>query len=327
MSEGRTRETQAFVESKLRTVWQYDYDPHLEELHDLYERAKTQQWNVSTDLDWEREADPAEGVLLPDRVPMAPLPIWGRLDGRQRRALNREFSAFLISQAMHGEQGAMLLCGQLVDAVPDMEGKLYAATQVIDEARHVEVFHRYGKRVARVYPPSRPIKAIIDLLLTTDMWQKKCTGMQVIAESFALGAFRNIRANASDPLLREIVTLTARDEARHVAFGVIYVGDAVKRMAPAERAELEDFTAEALDAMVERRPGLAGGVLSEIFANAGLAPEDADRALREARDAPRGRPAGVVDPLRDLMVPNLERAGLISARVRPRYVEKGLLAA
>jgi hypothetical protein len=83
--------------------------------------------------------------------------------------------------------------------------------------------------------------------------------MQVIAESFALGAFRNIRANASDPLLREIVTLTARDEARHVAFGVIYVGDAVKRMAPAERAELEDFTAEALDAMVERRPGLAGG--------------------------------------------------------------------
>ena len=318
-------DTRDLVQSSLETIWQYDYDPRIEALHDLYERAKLQQWNVSTDLDWDRERDPEDGSFRPDRLEFSRLPIWKRLDDKQRAALNREMSAFTISQAMHGEQGAMLLCGQLVDAVPDMEGKLYASTQVIDEARHVEVFHRYAKRLARIYPPTPGIKGVIDALLTADMWQKKCVGMQVIAESFALGAFRNMKVNAADPLLQDIVSLTAQDEARHVAFGVIYIGATVERMEPAAREELEDFTVTALEGMIGGGAGAAGG-LADVFQNAGVDVADAFRDLPTGRAAPP-RAKGVIDPVRELMVPNLERAALISDRVRPRYVEKGLLPA
>ena len=44
---------------------------------------------------------------------------------------------------MHGEQGALICTAKIVQTVPDVDSKFYAATQVIDEARHVEVYSRY----------------------------------------------------------------------------------------------------------------------------------------------------------------------------------------
>ena len=107
------------------------------------------------------------------------------------------------------------------DTVPDIEGKLYAATQVMDEARHVEVFNKYLNRLDKTYPMDPALKAVIDAVLAPDSWKAKCVGMQVLVESVAMGTFRTMMKASADDLLRDIVTLTARDEARHVAFGII----------------------------------------------------------------------------------------------------------
>ena len=44
---------------------------------------------------------------------------------------------------MHGEQGALICTAKIVETVPWIDAKYYASTQVMDEARHVEVFAKY----------------------------------------------------------------------------------------------------------------------------------------------------------------------------------------
>ncbi len=51
----------------------------------------------------------------------------------------------------------------------------------------------------------------------------KCVGMQVIAESLALGSFQMMKESTGDEVLRTIAGLTAQDEARHVSYGLIYM--------------------------------------------------------------------------------------------------------
>ena len=57
--------------------------------------------------------------------------------------LRLNMNAFMLSQFLHGEQGALIATAKIVQTVPWEEAKFYAANQVADEARHVEVYHRY----------------------------------------------------------------------------------------------------------------------------------------------------------------------------------------
>jgi hypothetical protein len=57
--------------------------------------------------------------------------------------MNHHMNAWMLSQFMHGEQGALLATAQIVNTVPWIEAKFYAGQQVADEARHVEVYRRY----------------------------------------------------------------------------------------------------------------------------------------------------------------------------------------
>ncbi len=175
----------------IKTLWKFDYEPNVKALRDLYEVAKKEQWNAATDIPWHLETDPAQvgEVAGPGGDPLKDFDFIKTLPEDKRIELSKRRSAWTLSQVLHGEQGAMLCAGQLVEVVPDMDGKLYASTQVIDEARHVEVFHRYIKRLDRVYPIMDSVKALLNAVLEADMWQKKCVGRQVIAESLAMGGF------------------------------------------------------------------------------------------------------------------------------------------
>ncbi len=58
---------------------------------------------------------------------------------------------------MHGEQGALICTAQIVETVPWIDAKYYAATQVMDEARHVEVFAKYlDDEAVGALPDQRP---------------------------------------------------------------------------------------------------------------------------------------------------------------------------
>ena len=133
----------------------------------------------------------------------------------------------MLSNFLHGEQGALMVAAQLVNAVPHMDGKFYAATQTLDEARHVEVFAAYIRKLDEVYPIAPGLKQLLDNVLAADDWKKKAVGMQVVAEGLALYSFRDMRNQTEEPLLKKLLTYVSRDEARHTGYGVKYLSAVV----------------------------------------------------------------------------------------------------
>ena len=314
------------IVTPLKTLWRFDYEPHLKALRDLYEIAKKQQWNAATDIPWELETDPAAVGNLNgrDHDPLEKLDFIQALSPDKKVELDKRRSAWLLSQFLHGEQGAMLCAGQLVEAVPDMDGKLYASTQVIDEARHVEVFAQYIKRLDKIYPIMPNLKTLLNAVLQADLWQMKCVGMQVIAEGLAMGSFKMVMKSTGDEVLRKIVELTAQDEARHISYGLIYMKDELPRMPEPDRDRIEDFAWTAVDLISGRQAAAArGGPLFEILGELGV---DTDAALQEMREkfSDPKQFASRPNPVRDYVIPNLQRIGLITERTASNYRELGL---
>jgi hypothetical protein len=315
------------IDTTVQALWRFDYDSNIKQLRDLYEVAKKEQWNAALDVPWDIPTDPAVvgDMSAPNAEPydfVKALPKDKQIEFAKRR------SAHLLSNFLHGEQGAMMICGQLVEVVPDMDGKLYASTQVIDEARHVEVFHRYIKRLDRTYPIMTGLKNLLNAVLQADMWQMKCIGMQVIAESIAMGSFKTMRAITHDEVFKKILELTSQDEARHVSYGLIYMKDAIPKMNEPDRDRLEDFAFAAMT-MLATTPQMEGGKrvdpFEQIYLELGIDPARANSEIISRMADPEFVKAQP-NPFRDYAYPQLERVGLITDRTRAKYREVGLAA-
>jgi hypothetical protein len=313
------------IDTTVKTLWRFDYETNIKPLRDLYEVAKKEQWNAALDIPWDIETDPSQVGDMSD--PSAePFDFVKELPEEKQYELAKRKSAHLLSTFLHGEQGAMMICGQLVEVVPDMDGKLYASTQVIDEARHVEVFHRYIQRLDRIYPIMPGLKALLNAVLQAELWQMKCIGMQVIAESLAMGSFKTMMKLTNDEVFRKVVELTAQDEARHVSYGLIYMKDEIPKMNERDRDRLEDFAWTAMT-LLATTPQLQDDEhvdpVAQIYTELGIDPK---RAADEI--ASRFRDPEVVkaqpNPFRDYAYPQLERVGLITERTASKYREAGL---
>ncbi len=303
----------------IKTLWKFDYEPNVKALRDLYEVAKKDQWNAASDVPWHLETDPAQvGELAgPGGDPLQELDFIKALPEDKAIELSKKRSAWFLSQMLHGEQGAMLCCGQLVEVVPDIDGKLYASTQVIDEARHVEVFHRYINRLDQVYPLMGPLKALLNAVLEADMWQKKCVGMQVIAESMAMGAFKMMKQGTNDEVLRKVVELTAQDEARHVSFGLIYLTEELPKMSESGRNDVEDFALAGVKILADPDSEAAAPLFS-IFGEVGIDMDVAMKEMTEKFSDPEFR-ARQPNPFKQYVIPQLDRIGLITERTAQAY--------
>jgi hypothetical protein len=318
-------------QAPMDVIWQFDYQIDIEKLRELYAKAKRLQWDAEQLIDWDQEIDPAKPLVDDARSSVMQLPFMQRLDERRKAAFNAHNTAYILSQFLHGEQGALMVAAQQVHAVPDYEAKLYAATQTMDEARHVEVFERYVRKLAEIYPISPTLKVLIDSTLKADHWVKVCIGMQMIIEGLALGAFHNMRRATTDPLLRQIVENVLRDEARHVAFGHVYVAEAIRDMHPDEREEVAQFTFEAMRYMVEANGGgrNRGQAMApdpgyvKVLENSGIDPDEFVRGIQEARGLGirPNRAVGAIHAFKDLMMPSLVRVGAVTDRTRPLYAE------
>src|SRR5205085_2746258 len=103
------------------------------------------------------------------------------------------------------EQGALLAAAQLVDSVRDLDSKLYSSSQVVDEARHVDVYNRYvHKKIGFSYPVNTHLKTLLDMILKDSRWDMKFLGMQIMVEGLALAAFGMIRQTTQEPLLKDL---------------------------------------------------------------------------------------------------------------------------
>ncbi len=294
--------------------WDYQHDDV--RLTRLYEKAKRSQWNVSTDIDWSRDVDPSHvdeaGVAALVDDPLSPFA------GFDRKALGElawEQQAWTISQFLHGEQGALLASAKIVDCVPDNDAKLYAATQVMDEARHVEVYDRYlNEKVGRVYPINRSLDALIGDLLSDSRWDMTYLGMQIMIESLALAAFGFIYQTTEEPLLRDITFHVMGDEARHVAFGLASLDNLYADMSDSERRDREEFVCEAASLMRDRF------LMREVFERMDLPVDQCEDFMREH---PLQREFRAL--LFSKVVPNVKRIGLLTPYVRRCFEQLGIL--
>src|SRR6202040_4484070 len=144
-----------------------------------------------------------------------------RLSEAQRVDLNRCVARWRISTLMHGEHGAMLVCSQMVENVVGQDAKLFQATQVVDEARHNEVLHRYMalRLDGESYPLAGNVKEIFDTLLGPNAWYLKTIGLQLVAETFAVSLFRMLAESSLVDILCRFGRRILQDLARHMGAG------------------------------------------------------------------------------------------------------------
>ena len=314
------------LDTAMQIIFQWNYEPEVDELRNLYVKATEAQWVAGRDLDWERPIDHAKFATTPlgSPLPIEKCSYWKSLSEEQLWEVTRRTASFRLSQFLHGEQGALMVAAQLVNAVPHTDAKFYAATQTMDEARHVEVFAKYIEKLDEVRPIAAPLRKVLDSTLETGDWMKKLVGMQIVVEGLALYSFKDMRALTEEPLLKDLLTYVARDEARHHAYGVQYIDRCVPCLSPSERTELEDFALEASRTLIDNRNSQAFlGEVLKVWAEVGIDAAALLACLHEemdelTKDEQKGKRLG---PVQGFVVPTLRRCGLLSERVAAHYLE------
>jgi len=257
--------TIATVKNNADTIFTWDYEKGARpRLAKLYEKSKHSMWDGETDLDWSTNVDLEQVVAdmaIVGEVQFAPIfraaeepgsPIknWGDKEFNQ---FNLEILVWQLSQFLHGEQGALVATAKIVETVPWIDAKYYASTQVMDEARHVEVFAKYlDTKIDDHYPINPHLQHLLDDVVNDSRWDMTYLGMQIMIEGLALAAFGFLHGMTSEPLLKKLLRYVMSDEARHVAFGVLSLQEVYASMTLAEIQERQEFAFEAALRMRDR---------------------------------------------------------------------------
>ena len=257
-------EVQHAVRANADAIFTWDYEKGAgPRSTKLYEKAKTSQWNGETDLALGHRGRPGEGrgrdnaaTRTASAQQHGPRPARRSRSGATRSGsqFGIESQNWTLSQFMHGEQGALLCTAKIVETVPWIDAKYYAATQVMDEARHVEVFAKYlDTKLSGHYPINAHLKMLLDDIIADSRWDMTYLGMQIMVEGLALAAFGFMHQMTTEPLLKQLLRYVMSDEARHVAFGVLSLQeyyDGARR--DAEIRERQEFAFEAAVRMRDR---------------------------------------------------------------------------
>ena len=303
------------IESPITTVFDFDYTHGRDQLLRLYDKGTRRQWIGGDRLDWSLDVDLENPVGMPDEInPLFGTEWWDKMTDRERGEFRRNSEAWRFSQFMHGEQGALVCAAKIVQGVPDIDSKFYAATQVIDEARHVEVYSRYlHEKVQLVYPMNRHLEHLLQDVIADSRWDMTYLGMQVIIEGLALAAFGIIRNMATEPLARALNAYVMQDEARHVMFGRLALRDYYPQLSDSERDEREEFCVEACYLMRDRFLG------EEVFERLGL-PIEATEYVEHSEMMVQFR-----NYLFTRIVPIIKDIGLWGPRIRGAFTEMGVM--
>ena len=301
----------------LTGAYNWDYTVADNRIKKLYELGKELNWNGSIDLNWDYTHPADKRIMEPEEeLPHETLDAYNDLTEEEKILFDRHSTAELMSQFLHGEQGALLVASQLASCAPTYNAKLYAASQTFDEARHVEVFNKYLQDKIGIHYPINPnLKLLLDKILTDERWDLKFIGMQIIIEGLALAAFQMLKAITKYPLLKQLLHYVVRDEARHVTFGINYLEDYLKTLSP---EEIEDRAQFAYEACVISRDRLINTKSEQRFLN---------MTEEEAREFSLN--TGSFELFRNFLftrvMPNLKRIGLLTDSVRPKFEALGLL--
>ncbi len=309
-------QTQWKFEGRADTAFTWEYDEGREKLLTLYDKGKKQQWDAATRIDWSQDLDPENPMMIDDRaVQIWGTPIWERLTDKEKTRVRHHLQAQTLSQFMHGEQGALIATAKIVQTVPDADAKFYAATQVMDEARHVEAYARLlHEKLEIAYPITPGLRALLEQTISDRRWDMTYLGMQILIEGLALAAFQRIRDTSKNPLAAAVNAYVMQDEARHVAFGRLALRDYYPQLTDAERDEREDFVVEACYHMRDRFNQ------REVWERVGLPVEECIQATMQSDQMRQFRTR-----LFTRIVPTVKDIGLWGQRVQKAYADMGVL--
>jgi para-aminobenzoate N-oxygenase AurF len=304
------------LQGQTQTSFTWEYEDERDKLLALYDKGKKQQWDAATRIDWSLDLDPENPQEIDDRlIPIYGSPLWDRLTHGEKVKLRHHQQAQSLSQFMHGEQGALMAAARIVQMVPDLDAKFYAATQVMDEARHVEAYARLlNEKLGIAYPITPGLQALLETVLTDRRWDMTYLGMQVLIEGLALAAFQRIRDYAKNRLAASVNAYVMQDEARHVAFGRLALRDYYPQLGDAERDEREEFVVEACYHMRDRFNQ------KELWENLGLPVKDAIEATMTSETMRMFRKR-----LFSRIVPTVKDIGLWGPRVQKAFADMGAL--
>ena len=310
---------QTDVDVPLDLHWTWEYGSEVAELRNLYEKGKVNQWNAETDLDWSIPVTKDEWIVDPQVSMLAQVcKLMGRDEATQKAAAFDEVN-HLLSQLLHGEQAALQLCGQLTNACPKMDEKWYAASQVTDEARHIEALAKFLQRkMGTIYPINPTLKILLDELLQADTVQTKTLGMQCLFEGMAVGIFDLLRRETKNPLLGEMIRRVEQDESRHAAFGVLVMRRVVREAAPEEKARMEEWAFSVLEALNANQQL---DMLRLIGPKYGIDPENVTRMALSMPNFAEFNSLAYMHTV----IPNLRGLGLLTERTRDQYLKLGML--
>jgi len=318
-------EIEHIVKDNADAIFTWDYSLSRPALRKLYEKAKTGQWNGTTDLPWGTDVD-VERTVAADQAVLGtgfdpnvyigtPVEKWKEKEWLEFGIESRNWT---LSQFLHGEQGALICTAKIVETVPWYDAKLYAATQVVDEARHVEVFARYlEEKLGGGYHVNAHLRMLLDDIVNDSRWDMTYLGMQVMVEGLALAAFGFLHQTTGEPLLKQLLRYVMSDEARHVAFGVLSLKEVYDGMTDAEMKDRQEFAFEAAVRMRDRF------MSQEVWERMGV-------------DVKTIAPMVLADPTRGLfqsmlfskIVPNCKKLGLLDRNdkwLRHRFEEMGVI--
>jgi hypothetical protein len=298
------------------TRFTWEYDDGRDKLLSLYQKGKDKQWDAEKRIDWSIDDDPNNPAGFPDEYnAFHGSDIWARMNEDEQNQLLRHISAWTFSQFMHGEQGAMVTSARIVESVPDLDAKFYAATQNMDEARHVETFARFlQEKVGLVYPMNDDLASLLSDALSSSDWDFAYLGMQVLIEGLALAAFGVYRDIAGNALAKQLLAYVMQDEARHVAFGRIALRDHYRELTDKERAEREDFVVEGCWLMRNRF------LAQDVYVNLGLPVEECLEVAEHSQLQQYFRSL-----LFSRIVPCVKDIGLWGDKVQKCYADMGVL--
>lgn len=318
-------EVEHIVKNNADSIFTWDYSLSRPGLRKLYEKAKTGQWNGTTDLDWDTDVDIEKSIFEDSQIlgtgmeqalyADTSLGKWGDKEWLEFGIEGRKWQ---LSQFLHGEQGALICTAKITETVPWYDAKLYASTQVVDEARHVEVFARYlNEKMGGGYQVNTHLRLLLDDIINDSRWDMTYLGMQIMVEGLALAAFGFLHATTNEPLLKKLLRYVMSDEARHVAFGVLSLQEAYKDISDREMKDRQEFAYEASVRMRDRF------LQQEVWDRMGVNTKEI-------------APMMLQDPSRQLfqqmlfskIVPNCKKLGLLDRNdkwLRHRFEEMGVI--
>jgi hypothetical protein len=313
------------VKDNADAIFTWDYERSRPKLGRLYEKAKTSMWNGETDLPWDTPVDQQAVVIANSAqfgglgaafdVAGTPFAKWGDKEWIEVGVQSQNWT---LSQFLHGEQGALVCTAKIVESVPWIDAKYYAATQVMDEARHVEVFAKYlDTKLSGHYPINAHLRLLLDDIVADSRWDMTYLGMQIMVEGLALAAFGFIHVITTEPLLKQLLRYVMADEARHVAFGVLSLQEYYAGLSAAELRERQEFAFEAAVRMRDRF------LQQEVWDRMGLPVKEVISLVQQAPERQMFQ-----QMLFSKIVPNCKKLGLLDAGdgwLRQRFGELGVI--